>query len=225
MIEKISQIGVELSNCSYSCLGVVRDQNSGIVPRYLVYEPGKSNGRFGIIVVGENPYSQTEKERTFFQRIWQTGAKITYQDITRYWTDNLRDYGRYYRPIRNFIYQSCGQINILWTDTVKCQKADENGWDVNTVRRCATSYLKRELISLPPDWPALAIGNHAFKLLPYICTDRLIIGIYHPGQKANKFRSTYFDSDQNLLAKYVLKIRELIESGDKSAYFLDDKLC
>lgn len=184
MLEKrINSIGGEMVACALSCEGVPcegvqHNRSQGILPRCLFLEQLEERAQQqGCVVVGINPGESTKKERDYFR---QSGC--SYKEV---WGHFLNDFVRkkntYYKRLREFVTEIGLAGPILWSDVAKCEKApDTKEVPLQTLRTCASYFLRRELEAAPGDWPVIGVGKDAYKALAYLAPTRAVLGIPHP---------------------------------------------
>jgi hypothetical protein len=188
----ITEIGEELVKCEERCAGVANDVRAGILPRCLILDRSEESGR-GCIVVGinpgrsEQPGQSKSDERAFYR---ENGA--SYESVVAFWSKNV---GRiqYYVKLRQFVDAVGLSGPIVWSDLAKCENAPGHKGliPMQTLRTCVGRYLKRELLAIPPDWPAIGVGKEAYKALAYLEPDRTVIGIPHPTGSRGLFPSLF----------------------------------
>ena len=182
--EQIDSIGEEVVACALSCKGVPcegvqHNRSQGILPRclFLELEEEREPQQQGCVVVGINPGESTEKERDYFR---QSGC--SYKEVREHFLNEfVRTENRYYGHLREFVTEIGLAGPILWSDVAKCEKAhDAKEVPLQTLRTCASYFLRRELEAAPGDWPVIGVGKDAYTALAYLAPTRAVLGIPHP---------------------------------------------
>lgn len=234
---EIEKIGNKLVNCSeLGCSGTFKDQDKGILPRCLYFEKRSKSKKF-IIVVGINPGS-SEGYADQLAGIEKTPKKLRYVKEVRYWENNWKDLPcGYYDKTRRLI--DClfsSQVNILWTELVKCEsKKGKKGNDIleKTIRRCTNNWFKKELKVAKEFTEKSSINKTtivalAEKTFRYLSEDKeliphskyFILGVPHPtGDRKNRMGNIIWK-----ISKHKDKKKKLIKRlKEKNELWLSDK--
>ena len=206
--DKIYKIGVEMVKNHPRYPDVVCNPKNGIVPRCLIYEDeNRKPSQRGSVIVGINPGQSDELEREFYKK---TGA--SYSATLKYWNDRIKNL-RYYTHGRVLV-DNMGLLGpILWTELVKCESlVGIKELSVQTIRDSINRYLFNELKIIPKNWPLIAVGGEAFKILSYRFPNRIVIGIPHITSSRGQFHKLFSKNIINLLAKQ--QINKVLD-GDK----------
>ena len=108
--------------------------------------------------------------------------------------------------------QALENINIDY-EVIKCEKA-KGTIPPKTFIHCFNKYCREEIKEAPEDWPIVAVGNEAFKLLGCAYPNRKVIGVWHPAY--NKGRNFY----RTRLSSLELKDR-IVEIENKPCWLED----
>lgn len=174
LLKAIGQIGNRMINCKHKCSGILLDRNKGVLPRCLFIDNEKSPNKSGLVIVGINPGTSSEKEKRHY-------IKRSYADTVNYWKDNLCEQHPYYKKLRALANKVGLKGTILWTELVKCENLIKGKLPpLQTFRTCAKTHLNQELNIIPMDWPIIAVSYQAYVALSYLYPKRSIIGIPHP---------------------------------------------
>ena len=159
----IDRIGAELVKCSDGCVGICREQKAGILPRGLYVDRPTSTGR-GCLVIGLNPGKSFE---------------ITYDRVKEFYASSRF---AYFTKARRVVDELGLTGPIVWSNLAKCENArgQKELPPIQTMRHCYGRFLRRELETIPREWPALALGRDVFLALAYLVPERAVIGIPHP---------------------------------------------
>ena len=186
---------------------VVCDPKNGIVPRCLIYEEDeRSASDRGSVIVGINPgRSAGSSPRAVREREFYKSRGCSYEVIVEYWNKEIRNYCYYVRS-RAFVDSIDLHGPILWTELVKCESPKNVELSVQTIRDSINRYLFKELEVIPEDWPLIALGGEAFKILGYRFPGRTVIGIPHVTGSRGQFLKLFSQNKINPDAKKHLNI-------------------
>jgi hypothetical protein len=153
----IDNLGDELVNCPDGCVGIWQDRTIGVLPRCLILERPRAEGR-GCLAVGLNPGTSNDHERAFYV---QHG--ISYGAVKVYWQSQIAQIP-YYSKARRVIDAIGLAGPIIWSDLAKCENPEgvkKQLPPLQTLRHCTQRFLRRELELTPSDWPSSAsVGRH-----------------------------------------------------------------
>ncbi len=199
--DEITKIGKHMVKCRMKCDGVEMDAKKGILPRCLILQGDRGATGPGVIVCGLNPSTGAGTNRTE-QRQGYLRKHPSYDAEVKFWHEYTRGESPYYRQLTRLVKALGINGPILWTDTVKCQKADPKTRFSHskfraTVHRCVGKHLRLELAACPDDWIAIGVGNDAFSTLTLVCPERFVLGVPHPTglYSAPKYFEALFDDD------------------------------
>lgn len=185
----IEYIGQKLVRCPETCPDILLSQEAGVLPRCLVLETGQSLEATGAVIVGVNPGSSSESERSFYIH-----NGLTYDSVVDFWKTNTERIP-YYTKLRRLVAALGITGPRLWTELVKCESNPElkGELSIQTQRICASKYLFRELEEVPKDWAVLAVGALPFRALSYLLPTRPVIGVPHPRGSFGHFDHLFAD--------------------------------
>lgn len=215
LLRKIAQIGEQLVKCDCVCEGTKPDRSSGVLPRCLFLQLNGSTPRNGCAIIGINPGTTDEKEKTHYIK-----NRGTYTSIRQYFIEEIVDKKQYYIRLRK-LANAMGYGNaVLWTELAKCENVpDYKGrpLPLQTFRKCSSLYLSQELKHVPKDWPLVGVGHEAYKALAYLHPKRSVLGVPHPtGARGNQWHGLF---DGDALKPEILKSAKAAIS-DKTAVWL-----
>ncbi|MEM4973240.1 MAG: uracil-DNA glycosylase family protein [Candidatus Hadarchaeales archaeon] len=151
-------------------------------------------------------------------------APVISFELTRDWEKG------YFGRMRKFIETFCGKvlelnfenINICWTNLVKCE-GDIESIKANVIhQRCSEKFLRREL-ELYKAKHIFTAGKDALNFLktPELLKDRYIIGIPHPTGRSRPLFNDLLKKIETCCPEALKKLKEAIES--KGAIWLLDE--
>jgi hypothetical protein len=199
--DQVEQIAREVSRCTRFCSGIVWYTTSER-PTLCVHleEEGRADG-LGTIVVDLHPGPANE---------WTVSPDAREDVQALYWAEAVVD-DPYYTPLRKFVGDVGLHGPILWTKLVKCETpiGAKGSPPLDTLRRCTSLYLQRELTLVPPSWPIIAVGRAAHRAVTYLPADRPIIGIPHPlVPKARRAMQNNLLLDTDVIDRVKIALRD-----------------
>jgi len=196
---EIYKIGVDMVESHPSYPDVVCDPKRGILPRCLIYEDdSRDSSARGSVMVGINPGRASKWEKAFYKK-----HGSTYDATLACWNEKIKSHP-YYTRGRAFANSIGLRGPILWTELVKCESPRGIELSVQTIRDSINRYLFKELEIIPKDYPLIAIGNEAFKILGYRFPNRIVIGIPHITGSYGQFHKLFSKNTLNPGAKRQL---------------------
>lgn len=186
----ISELWMQLVNCTESCGGINKNQKEGIIPRCLFFEKENRNIKSkGCIIVGLNPGISGTEEREEYKQ------KIKDKTINEHWKTKPKY--KYYTNLRKFVNNAGLNGIILWTELVKCEcnpKKKAKDIPLQTYRNCVNRYLLKEIKALDNKWIIVAVGRETHKALSYLFPKRAIIGVPHPTSSKGQFSKLFCEN-------------------------------
>lgn len=216
----INEIGEDMVRCTKNCKGILNDKANGIIPRCLFYQ--NKPGDEGCVIVGINPgrSANNETEKDAYLK-----GDCSYQSTVDYWRNNLIEKEKYYKYLSKFL--NCLKYNgpVLWTELVKCENAEKiNTPPLQTFRNCANEYLVKEINCIPSNWPIIAVGREAHKVISYMFPNRAVLGIPHPTSSRGHFAKLFTSSPfEHLTTTVQNKINEFYQSTDTEIWLTHDE--
>lgn len=215
----LNTIGNEITACRIRCEGIKNEPKEGIYPRCFYPEIKKKSGYFDYIVIGINPGTATDLERAFVNYIKSHKPNFGFEDIKIVSKPIIESFP-YYKWVRIFLkkYSKKKNLNILWTELVKCQSQPDNNKNKLPKERCFEKFLKREIrifvkYKKPPVF--VLLGNEVFLFIKQYIKEygkeefepSKYLKLYHP-TGSRKFHSYFQHKDikNNLLKSRIPKL-------------------
>jgi len=199
LITKISQLGNELVNCNLNCSGISNNIQNGILPRCLYLETNNRYETNGCVVVGINPGRGSNFERDYY-----LNNGTSYQTILNFWNQHGRNH-LYYRYLTDFVNLAGYRGPILWTELAKCESNTNTAIPpLQTFRTCTNNFLRRELESVPNDWPLIAIGRETYSAISYLYPTKSVLGLPHPTSSRGFFNRLFSNNSRQ---EFVVQIQ------------------
>ena len=149
----LNDIGEEITACRRTglCRGIVNRPENGIYPRCFYPEiHDKESEHFDGVVIGLNPGTASPLEMAFTKYIREREGGVKYSQIKTVSEPTVKNH-LYYMRVRAFLrkYLNKKDMNILWTELVKCQSKRDNGnklpLGLSTKKQCFDTFLRREI--------------------------------------------------------------------------------
>lgn len=147
---QLDAIGEEITACRVQCEGTINEPKEGIYPRgFFPDVDNKESPHFDAVVIGLNPGTASHLEMTFTKYVQEREGCMKYCHIKTVLKPIVKSHP-YYTRVRAFLrkHLPTKDLNILWTELVKCQSATKNGKKLplkfSTKKRCFKRFLKEE---------------------------------------------------------------------------------
>ncbi len=198
--ETIYKIGEEMIKNHPHYPDTVYDLDNGIIPRCLIYEEKSRDFSVrGSVIVGINPGRSKKDEQVFYK-----DHGNSYDAVLEYWNKKIKNL-RYYAGMKSFVDSVDLTGPILWTELVKCESPKDVKLSTQTIRDSIHMYLFEELKVIPKNWPLVAVGNEAFKILSYRFPNRTVLGIPHITGSYGQFSKLFSKNKIDASAKRQLE--------------------
>ncbi len=117
--------------------------------------------------------------RASLRRVSRSSFEITYDRVKEFYASSRF---AYFTKARRVVDELGLTGPIVWSNLAKCENArgQKELPPIQTMRHCYGRFLRRELETIPREWPALALGRDVFLALAYLVPERAVIGIPHP---------------------------------------------
>ena len=191
----LNEIGEEITACRITdrCKGIVENKpEEGIYPRCFfpeVYD--KESAHFDAIVIGLNPGTASHLEMAFTRYIREREGCVKYRHMKTVLEPIVKSHP-YYTRVRAFLrkYLQTRDLNILWTELVKCQSKRDDGkklpLELSAKKQCFDKFLKREIEIFAGNQKPLLIflGKEVLSFVKKYRKRRFIgfkyLSLYHP---------------------------------------------
>lgn len=185
--KRIDEIGERMFSCKLKCKGIRNEPEKGSIPRLLFLENPEGLKEPTCIIVGINPGSLKEDERSDYLQAYEQ-KKLTYGYVKGIFEKKIKE-AEYYKSLRKLVKELGLGRAILWTELCKCENKTKRKPPLQTFRMCMKNFLREEL-ELFPKTPIIVAGKQAFEVLSCMFPDRFVIGVPHP---TGKYSNSKFD--------------------------------
>jgi uracil-DNA glycosylase len=212
-LQQLRVLSEEVFQCTRGCAGISCDGANGMRPRGPRVEGG--TGEAGVIIVGLNPGQPDANERGVLTRLSSHADYEAWSNAHNFQTN------AYWNRLRGFARDIGFRGPIVWSNVAKCESAvARTGVPLETQRRCAQTFLTRELSLTPTQWPVIAAGRDAYVALTYLALERPIVGVPHPTGASPQFHRLLSKENGGLKPELLAEIEAVLRSTTPASVWL-----